>query len=69
MQHAICCWKAVVEHCPCRWHRELTSTVLLLRDLAWLLVRNRYSPPFPILFEARAFSCQAVVESAAANGP
>ena len=38
--------RVVIEHCLSRWHREVGGKVWLLRDQAWLLVQNRYSPPF-----------------------
>ncbi len=69
MQQAMCCWRAVIEHCLSRWHREVGGKVVLLRDQPWLLVQNRYSPPLSILNEASACSCQADVESAARDRP
>ncbi len=69
MQQAVCCWKAVIEHRRSRWHREVSGKVVLLRDQAWLLVQNRYSPSLSILFAAPTCSSQAVVESVATDRP
>ena len=59
----------MIEHCLSRWHRKVGGEVVLLRDQAWLLAQNRYSPPLSILFKAPACSCQADVESAATDRP
>ncbi len=61
------CWRAAIEHCLSRWHREVGGKVWLLTDQTWLLVQHRYCPTLSKYFGAPACSCQAEAESAAAD--
>jgi len=45
MQQAMCCWRAVIEHCLSPWHREVGGEVVLLRDY-WLKIATVHLLPF-----------------------